>query len=166
MDTGATVNIIDSKTYESLQHQIKLEPAKIKIFAYGSSTPLQVKGCFSAMIESKLHYTISQFYVIDGSGGNLIIGKTAHELNLIQLVNTGKETQTSHSQSGTTDHKETTEKPTSLPDSTDGNIQRLLSKYQNFFKGEGKLKGQRVKLHINVNVNPLIQPQRRIPYHM
>ena len=100
VDKGATVNIIDSKTYESLQHQIKLEPAKIKIFAYGSSTPLQVENCVSAMIESKLHYTVSQFYVIDGSGGNLISGKTAHALNLIQLVNKINETQTSDSQTG------------------------------------------------------------------
>ena len=41
-----------------------------------------------------------------------------------------------------------------------------MSKYQDVFKGEGKLKGQRVKLLIIVNVNPVIQPQRRIPYHM
>ena len=102
------------------------------------------------MIEWKLHYTVSQCYVVDGSGGNLISGKTAHELNLIQLVNKINETQTSDSQSGTTDHKETTEKPTNPLDSTDGNIQRLLSKYQDAFKGEGKLKGQRVKLHKTV----------------
>ena len=166
VDTGATVNIIDSKTYESLQHQIKLEPAKTKIFAYGSATPLQLKGCFSAMIESKSRYTVSQFYVVDGSGGNLLSGKTAHELKLIQLVNKINETQTSDSKNGTNDHKETTEKKTNLPSSTDGNIQRLLNRYQNVFEGEGKLKDQRVKLHIKDDVNPIVQPQRRIPYHM
>ena len=124
VDTGATVNIIDSKTFESLQHQVKLEPAKIKVFAYGSSTPLQLKGCFSAMIELKSRYTVSQFYVVEGSGGNLLSGKTAHKLTLIQLVNKVNETQTSDSKSeNTTDDKEATEKKTNVPASTDGNIQ-------------------------------------------
>ena len=74
------------------------------------------------MIESKSRYTVSQFYVVAGSGGNLLSGKTAHELKLIQLVNKINETQTSDSKSGTNDHKETTEKKTNLPSSTDGNI--------------------------------------------
>ena len=134
VDTGATVNIIDSKTYESFQQQIKLEPARVKIFAYGSATPLQSKGCFSAMIESKSRYTVSQSYVVDGSGGNLIRGKTAHELKLIQLANKINEMQKSDSKSGTNNHKETTEKKTSLPSSMDQNIQRLLAKDQAFSK--------------------------------
>eukprot|EP00795_Rhopilema_esculentum_P014957 gene14957-6111_t len=86
VDTGATVNIIDSKTYESLQHQIKVEPVKTKIFAYGSSTPIPLKGCFSALIESISCYTVSQFYVIEGSRGNFLSEKTAHELMLIHSV--------------------------------------------------------------------------------
>eukprot|EP00112_Aurelia_sp_Birch-Aquarium-sp1_P015349 Seg3395.2 transcript_id=Seg3395.2/GoldUCD/mRNA.D3Y31 product="hypothetical protein" protein_id=Seg3395.2/GoldUCD/D3Y31 len=96
------------------------------------------------MIESKSRYTVSQFYVIEGSGGNLLSGKTAHELTLIQLVHKVDEKQTSDSKSEiTTDHKEATEKKTNIPASTDGNIQRLLNKYRNVFEGEGKLKGQR-----------------------
>ena len=83
VDTGATVNIIDSKTYESLQHQVKLEPTKTKLFANGSSTPLQLKGCINAMIESKSRFTVSQFYVVDGSVSNLLSGKTAHDMKLI-----------------------------------------------------------------------------------
>ena len=68
--------------------------------------------------------------------------------------------------SGSTDHKETTETEIKRPVSTDENIQRLLHKYQNVFEGEGKLKGQRVKLHIRDDVNPVVLPQRRKPYHM
>ena len=118
------------------------------------------------MIESKSRYTVSQFYVVDGSGGNLLSGKTAHDMKLIQVVNKINETQTPNSKSGLTDHKETTETEIKRPVSIDGNIQRLLHKYQNVFEGEGKLKGQRVKLHIRDDVNPVVQPQRRIPYHM
>ena len=129
VDTGATVNITDSTTYESLQREVRLAPAKTNIFAYGSTTPLQLKGCFNAMIELNLRYTVSQFYVMDGSGGNLLSGKTAHELKLIQLVNKINETQTSNSKSGTTDDKEITEKKINRPVSTDGNVQGLLRKY-------------------------------------
>eukprot|EP00795_Rhopilema_esculentum_P004023 gene4023-20191_t len=145
---GETVNIIDSKTFESLQHQIKLEPAKTKIFAYGSSTPFSLKGCFSGMIESKSCYTVSQFYVVEGSGGNLLSGKTAHELMLIHLVHKVNKSQTTDSKSGvTTNHKGATENKTNVLANTDKNIQGLLNKYQNVCEGEGKLKGQKVKLH-------------------
>ena len=86
------------------------------------------------MIESKSRYTVSQFYVVDGSGGNLL---SAHDMKLIQVVNKINETQTPNSKSGSTDHKETTETEIKRPVNTDGNIQRLLHKYQNVFEGEG-----------------------------
>ena len=88
--TGATVDVIDDPTFQSLRKKIKLEPTKTKIFVYGSSTPLKLHGCFQASIESKSRYTVSTFYVVDGPGGNPLSAKTAQDLALIQLVNTVK----------------------------------------------------------------------------
>ena len=39
IDTGATFDVIDNPTYQSLKTKVKLEPTKTKIFVYGSSTP-------------------------------------------------------------------------------------------------------------------------------
>ena len=38
-------------------------------------------------MESKKQYTVSQVYVANGSGGNLLSAKLAQDLGLIQLVN-------------------------------------------------------------------------------
>ena len=54
----------------------------------------------------------------------------------------------------------------SLAKCTDQNIQRIIDKYGTVFVGESKLNSQQVKLHVNEEVKPVVQPQRRIPYHM
>ena len=38
-------------------------------------------------MESKSHYTISTFFVVEGTGGNLLSTKRAQDLALIQLIN-------------------------------------------------------------------------------
>ena len=53
-----------------------------------------------------------------------------------------------------------------MPKCTDQNIQRIINKYETVFVGEDKLNTQQVKLHINEELKPVVQPQRRIPYHM
>ena len=58
-----------------------------KVYSYGSDTPIKFKGQFQAQIESKKQYTVSQVYVANGSGGNLLSAKLAQDLGLIQLVN-------------------------------------------------------------------------------
>ena len=45
-------------------------------------------------------------------------------------------------------------------------IDKLLEKRKNVFIGEGNIKGPLAKLHIREDITPVIQPQRRIPYHM
>jgi hypothetical protein len=42
----------------------------------------------------------------------------------------------------------------------------LCNKNSDVFKGIGKLKDVKVKIHVDVNVKPVIQPHRRIPFHI
>ena len=88
VDTGATVDIIDSTTYAKFKRKSSLRKSSTKIFAYGFHTPLPQNGQFQATLESKKRYTVSQIYVIDGAGGNLLSAKTAQDLALVQLINT------------------------------------------------------------------------------
>ena len=88
VDTGATVDIIDSTTYAKLKRKSSFRKSSTKIYAYGFHTPLPLNGQFQATLESKKRYTVSQIYVIDGAGGNLLSAKTAQDLALVQLINT------------------------------------------------------------------------------
>ena len=88
VDTGATVDLKDSqKTYEPLKHNVTLRKSRTKIYAYGSSKPLSLKGQFQATLESKTQYIVSQIYVVEGKGGNLLSAKTAQDLSLVKMIN-------------------------------------------------------------------------------
>ena len=87
IDTGATVDIIDANTFEKLRKKVSLQKSTTKIYAYGFQAPLPLKGQFQATLESKKRYTVSQIYVIDGAGGNLLSAKTAQDLAFVQLAN-------------------------------------------------------------------------------
>ena len=176
VDTGATVDLVDSKTYELLRNQVTLHKSNTKIYAYGATKPLPLTGQFQATIESKTPYTVSQFYVVEGTGGNLLSAKTAQDLSLIKMVNTitqmpsdkPKEHQPQEEQLLTS--PDTCQTPDNthkqIVKSSDPNIQTILDKYSTVFVGEGKLRVQQIKLHIRTDVHPVMQSQRRIPYHM
>ena len=94
VDTGATVDVIDSKTYDRLKSSVKLCKSTTKIFAYGSNKPLPLKGEFQATVESNKRYTVSVIHVVEGGSGNPLSAKTAQDLALIQLVNKVTELET------------------------------------------------------------------------
>ncbi len=163
----ASVDLINTATFEKLKDEVDLERATTKIYAYGADSPLKLQGCFQAMIESKTKYAVTNFHVVDGPGGNLLSAKTAQDLGLIQLVNTVTGMPSTENLNETkSEIKEPAQSNSKHPKSSDALIQGILNKYCNVFQGEGKLKDQSVKLHINENIVPVVQPQRRIPYHI
>ena len=46
VDTGATVDLVDSKTYDLLRNKVTLNKSNAKIYAYGATKPLPLKGRF------------------------------------------------------------------------------------------------------------------------
>ena len=153
MDTGASVDIIDSPTFEKLQGTVKLVNINTKIYPYGSETPLSLKGQFQALIESKKRYAVTQIYVVEGAGGNLLSAKTAQDLNLIQMVNRVS-TQAESKES------EIVAPPKSqevghVPQTKDKRIQKIIQEYQSVFQGEGKLKNTQVKFTLRTMFNQL-----------
>ena len=146
IDTGSTVDVIDNPTYQSLKTKVKLEPTKTKLFVYGSSTPLQLHGCFQASIELNSRFTVSTFYVVDRTGGNLLSGKTAKDLALIQLVNTVKGINATEEppQANKQDVEpvNNTGKEADIPHSEDEVIDKLLEKHKKFFRRRRKNQGK------------------------
>ena len=87
VDTGATVDLIDLKTYESLKCNVTLGKSTTKTYAYDTSKPLSLKGQFETILESKTQCTVSQIYVVEGKGSNLLSAKMAQDLSLVRMIN-------------------------------------------------------------------------------
>lgn len=140
IDTGASVNIIDENTYQELGCP-KLSRKKTNVFAYGSKQALDVRGKFIAEIEVGHKYTAAPVLVVRGDSGNILSYQTATELDLVKI-------QTVNQVDG---HTETSS-------------EEIFRKYPKLFDGVGKLKDYQLNLHINENVQPIVQPTRRIPF--
>ncbi len=120
---------------------IKLQPAKTRIYAYGATSDLNVQGTFEATLESKSKFTVSKIHVVEGNHGCLLSYKTATALGLVKI-----------------DSQAVRQIKT--------NQEALIEKYAKIFDGIGELKGCTVKLHIDETVPPVAQPARKIPFHM
>ena len=60
VDSGATINVIDSDTFANLKH-VKLLPTSTKAYPYQSKIPVDFLGKFETLIESKKECTVKQF---------------------------------------------------------------------------------------------------------
>ena len=143
IDTGASCNVIDEKSFLQLNN-ISLSKPTSKLFAYGDSNPLHVIGVFESLISYNDTSVNAKFHVVRSTttSGNLLSANTAKALNLIQFA-----FQTSDS----------------ISNSYADNI---FKKHPSLFEGLGKMKDSKVTLHIDENVQPVAQPHRRIPFHM
>lgn len=109
----------------------------MKLYSYGSDTPLEVLGKFTCEIylnvKSQSESVQAEFYVVKGNSVSLL-GKTAAiQLGVLKLgiysIN-----------------------------------EDIRGKYSDCFKGVGKLKDFKLKLHINSKVEPVAQRMYRIPF--
>lgn len=143
IDTGATVNLLDKNAHNKIKMSTKLQPTNKKILPYGKQQPLPLLGKLTTNISAHETTTEATFYVVEGDYGSLLSHKTATELGLIHIVLS-----------------------TDVIQPTPSVADQLLLKYPNITKGIGKLKNVQVKLHIDDTVKPVVQPHRRIPFHV
>ena len=110
------------------------------IYAYGSSSPLNVKGYFHSNISYRNKVVATDFYVVESPSSRqsrcLLGVTTAQNLNIVHFAFTSL---SSH----------------------------IPEEYASLFDGKmGKIKDVKVKLHINQDVSPVSQRHRRIPFHV
>ena len=152
IDTGASINIIDEKTFAHISKStpISLKRTRTKLFAYGSTEQLPVIGQF-AILETKKRITVSTLHVVKGNCGSLLSYQTATELNLLQVnIKTVK--------------VESTDK--CKHESSKISKTKIENQSPKLFQGIGQLQNFEVKLHIDPAVSLVAQPARRIPFHM
>ena len=141
-DSGASVNIVDSATWEMLKSKritCKSFKTSDEIKPYGSP-PIPVIGKFNCDIESGPCKINDTFSVIEGKGEVPLISRTASislgllSLNTVNSVKIAKDD--------------------------------WLKKFPKVFSGLGKLKTHQIKLHVKETANPVAQPLRRTPFSL
>ena len=159
IDTGASVNILTQKDYEFLRtnskDQIPLCKTRAKVYAFGSSEPVDLNGKFEILVHSKCCVAAATFYVTRGSTS--ILGcETSTNLHLITMnVNAVSKAL-----------KVTTDTSCCDWDASKRKENLLKGRHPNVFTGIGKLKGHAQKIHINTNIPPVPQTNRHVAFHL
>lgn len=150
IDTGASVNVVDRSCFEKLRFAgLKLTKSKIRLFPYGSQTPLPVEGQFSATIRipTTSQDIIAGFVVVNSPNATPLLGrKTAQDLGLLHF---GLGVNNLNARQG---HNST--------------LEALLDSNKDVFKGVGKLKDFQLHIHVDPQVTPVAQTPRRLPFHV
>ena len=142
VDTGVSIDILDEDTYNRIQHKntITLQPSTKRLFAYDSTSQLNVLGCCTTTTAVKTSKKVGTFHVLEGSHGSLLSYTTAWDLGILDIqVNQVNDTLTHDV---------------------------LCTQYPALFKGIGQLKGVKINLHINPTIPPVARKARQIPFHL
>lgn len=141
IDSGASVDLIDEKTFRELYKDKKQAPenTKHRIFSYGSPIPLLLLGTIQAELSANVNSTQTTLH--KGEAGNLLGYNTAKQLGVLKTINQMKTDETSPQ----------------FPAS---------GEFECLFGGIGKVKGKVIKLHTDPDVKPKQQPHRRVPFHV
>ena len=142
IDTGATSNIMSFATYNSLPEKPELDSNQtIRLYAYGTKEPLPVAGTISAELSHGSQSCPVTFVVTKPDGDTLISYNTASKLNMVMI-------------------------PDKVNAVAPVDADYWHNKYSDLFHGIGKLKGEQCRLHEDKSVKPIVQPHRRIPFHV
>ena len=82
IDSGASVNALDSATFGKLAEDFVLRRSTVKIYPYGSETPLPVKGTFSANVSTPTLHTRADFVVVENFNAGSLLGKKTATIRL------------------------------------------------------------------------------------
>ena len=149
IDSGATCNIVDRATWESLKQEgVKCQSRKCekKLFAYSQTKPIEVVGTFESELycETSGEKCVDEFTDVEGYGKALLGKDTAEKLNVLRVGPPSS--------------------PQAYSITSEGNSVDIVKNFADVFSGVGKLKDYQLKLHINNDVKPVAQPVRRLPF--
>ena len=187
LDSGASINILNYKTFEKINKHLRkpliLKKTKTKVTTYGNFEPnLKIKGEVHVLVETKTKFINTNFYVVDTKHKNILSGVTSIALNLISLHKTKNVCVLSDYNQSEAKNKpiktvyaeavnqklppESKRKETHFNNNIPKRIKPLIKEFKNsVFSGKiGKLKNHQVSFHVDQNVTPVAQRERRIPF--
>jgi len=147
IDLGASVNVLDSATLTRLMDNgFVLRNSSVRIYLYGPETPLPVNRTFSANVSMPQLQTRAHFVIVENFNmGSLLGKKTATELGLLRVG---------------------PELPSTINQITVGSTQPIVDKHDAVFCSVSKLRDYQLKIHVDPEITPVTQPQRRVPFHV
>jgi len=156
LDTCADVNIMDEECYKKVCEHSKaectLEETSIRLLPYLQDNPLEVRGKFTASLESVTTGSCTQadIFVVGGKSRShpLMCYNTGKALGIVHIVNATSTASVSE---------------VSAPDKV---VKGLMTKYNSVFTGLGKHKSVKAKFIVDESVAPVALKQRRIPYNL
>nr|XP_054766865.1 uncharacterized protein LOC129274024 [Lytechinus pictus] len=98
VDSGSSVDIIDERTFRWMRGRcspLRLTPSRVRVYAYGSRSPLPLLGQFFERVSTASSSTTTRFVMVRGNSGCALSRKTSSELRLIRLAG-GAQTQEQH----------------------------------------------------------------------
>ncbi|CAC5426706.1 unnamed protein product [Mytilus coruscus] len=87
LDTGATVNLLDQKTYHKIGAPKMKKGNNPNLLPYGGSDPLKFMGQCQLSVETKSTINCDTFYVVQGNHGVLLGYPLASKLGLVRIIN-------------------------------------------------------------------------------
>ena len=150
-DTGAKVSVCGVKEAERYGLLDRMFDSTHKIKPYNSA-PIPVEGISRCSVTFGLSSIPVEWYIINGSCQPILSGNIAKQLGIIEFKRKAQPIQ-----------------PVMMIDSRccdKEEIQGIIAKYSDNFNGIGKLKEYQVKLHVDKEVKPKVDPPRTIAYHL
>ena len=116
-------------------------------------------GIISCLAESNSRFAQDEFFVVSTKANNLIGGNLALRLNLVNINvhQIGHNTTTY-----TSCENEFKSRLFKIP----LRLHKDIKQFEHVFTGTGKLRNEKVKLHIDETVKPVAQKASRIPFHL
>ncbi len=146
IDSGAHDDVVDETTYNSWTEKPWLRKSKVRLFSYCANEPLRVLGEIDGTILANGRVCRSSVKVVSGSAGCLLSCLSSRRLGLFQTAAFNEICKVV---------------------AANEYYSALLSEYDTVFTEKvGKLKGYKVKLHVDRTITPKQQPYRRVPYHL
>ena len=149
LNTQADVTVVTEKHHGKLQYKCTLQPTCAAIRSYSGERKgpvLHMLGKFAATLTRGEKEIAEPVYVVKGQGDTALLSRRAAErMGLVEY------------------HLDLT---SSMPLPVMGESRQatvdLVEEYKDVFSGLGKLKGVKVKLHVDPDANGAVQKQRRI----
>ena len=169
IDTGCSTNILNYNTFQNIlkSKQPALKRLQIQLVTYGANeqtTNLHTLGTVQCLAESDKNFAADDFFVVDTKAINLIGGNLALKLNLLTL-NINNISANTHEGDLIQNKCETHDLKTDNKNRPEI-VKNVINEFQHVFHGIGCFKGDKIKLHINKNIQPVAQKPRRIPFHL
>ena len=158
IDSGASINVIDSDTFWAIQasdSSLKLQPTRTRVMAYTNKTT-PMRGIFFSAVTKGSRQAIAKVYVTEEKMvGCLLSRGTTTELGVLKVI-TDPESAESLSVSGV---------------GQGDRLSKILQRYRGTVLNEpegkvGKVKDYQLKLNINESVVPVVQKVRNTPFHV